>query len=112
MLGPVESTAAYLEGGLLTDEQIVALAFNDADSPPEPTLTERQWTITRLVARKMKNPQIAAIVQFSTRTVETELTTIYDLLGLEGRQQLAEWYRARSAPSAAPTAPAGRRRRG
>ncbi|WP_284740232.1 ATP-binding protein [Amycolatopsis sp. RTGN1] len=112
VLGPVESTAAYLEGSLLADEQIVALAFDDADSLPEPTLTERQWEITRLVARKLKNPQIAAIVQFSTRTVETELTAIYELLGLEGRQQLAEWYLARSAPSAAPTAPAGRRRRG
>jgi predicted ATPase/DNA-binding CsgD family transcriptional regulator len=112
MLGPVESTAAYLEGSLLTDEQIVALAFDDVDSPPEPTLTERQWEITRLVARKLKNPQIAAIVQFSTRTVENELTAIYDLLGLEGRQQLAEWYRARSAPSGAPTAPARPRRRG
>jgi non-specific serine/threonine protein kinase len=112
VLGPVESTAAYLEGSLLADEQIVALAFDDTDSPPEPTLTERQWEITRLVAKKLKNPQIAAIVQFSTRTVENELTAIYDLLGLEGRQQLAEWYRARSAPTGAPTAPAGPRRRG
>ncbi len=112
MLGPVESTAAYLEGSLLDDEQIVALAFDEVDSPPEPTLTERQWEIVRLVARKLKNPQIAAIVQFSTRTVENELTAIYDLLGLQGRQQLAEWYRARSAPTGAPTAPAKPRRRG
>jgi predicted ATPase/DNA-binding CsgD family transcriptional regulator len=112
VLGPVESTAAYLEGSLLADEQIVALAFDDAGSPSEPTLTERQWTIARLVARKLKNPQIAATVQFSTRTVENELSTIYDLLGLEGRQQLAQWYRARSAPTDASTAPARPRRRG
>lgn len=112
VLGPVESTAAYLEGSLLDDEQIVALAFDEVDSPPEPTLTERQWTITRLVARGLKNPQIATIVRFSVRTVETELTTIYGLVGVAGRRELAEWYRARSAPTGAPTAPAGPRRRG
>ncbi|MEV4055146.1 LuxR C-terminal-related transcriptional regulator [Amycolatopsis sp. NPDC049688] len=112
VLGPVETTAAYLEGSLLDDEQIVALAFDEVDSPPEPTLTERQWTITRLVARGLKNPQIATIVRFSVRTVETELTTIYGLVGVAGRRELAEWYRARSAPTAAPTAPAGPRRRG
>ncbi|WP_328442863.1 ATP-binding protein [Amycolatopsis sp. NBC_00438] len=112
VLGPVESTAAYREGSRLADEQIVALAFGDADSPPEPALTERQWTIAKLVARKLKNPQIAAVVRFSTRTVENELSTIYDLLGLDGRRQLAEWYQARSAPTCAPTAPARQRRRG
>ncbi|MFT7868346.1 MULTISPECIES: ATP-binding protein [Amycolatopsis] len=112
VLGPVESTAAYLEGSLLDDEQIVALAFDEVDSPPEPTLTERQWTITRLVARGLKNPQIATIVRFSVRTVETELTTIYGLVGVAGRRELAEWYRARSAPTGAPIAPAGPRRRG
>jgi predicted ATPase/DNA-binding CsgD family transcriptional regulator len=112
VLGPVESTAAYLEGSLLADEQIVALAFADTDPESEPTLNERQWKVVQLVARGLKNPQIAKIVQFSVRTVETELTTIYGLLGLAGRRELAEWYRARWAPTGAPTAPAGPRRRG
>lgn len=112
VLGPVASTVAYREGSMLTDEQIMALALGDADTVPEPTLTERQWEIARLVAKKLKNQQIAAIVQFSARTVENELTALYDLLDLEGRQQLADWYWARSAPTGAPTAPAATRRRG
>ncbi|WP_372667981.1 ATP-binding protein [Amycolatopsis kentuckyensis] len=112
VLGPVESTAAYLEGSLLTDEQIVALAFGDTDPAAEPTLNERQWAIVRLVAQGLKNQQIATTVRFSVRTVETELTTIYSLLGVAGRRELAEWYRARSAPTGSPTAPVGPRRRG
>ncbi len=111
VLGPVESTAAYLEGSLLCDEQIVALAF-DTDPASEPTLDERQWKVVQLVAKGLKNQQIATIVQFSVRTVETELTTIYSLLGLQGRRELAKWYRARSAPTGAPTAPAETRRHG
>jgi DNA-binding NarL/FixJ family response regulator len=75
-------------------------------------LTERQWTIARLVAKKLKNQQIAAMVQFSERTVENELTAMYHLLNLEGRRQLADWYQARSAPTDAPTRPAAPRRRG
>ncbi|GLY43033.1 LuxR family transcriptional regulator [Amycolatopsis sp. NBRC 101858] len=112
VLGPVEATAAYREGSMLDDDQIVALALDDADCPPEPVLTERQWTIARLVARKLKNQQIAATVQFSVRTVENELSAIYDLLNLEGRRELADWYMARSAPTGVPTEPATRRRRG
>jgi predicted ATPase/DNA-binding CsgD family transcriptional regulator len=112
VLGPLKSTAAYREGSLLDDDQIVALALGEDGSEPEPSLTERQWTIARLVAQKLKNQQIAAMVRFSERTVENELTAMYELLNLEGRGQLAHWFNARPAPTDAPTGPAAPRRRG
>jgi DNA-binding CsgD family transcriptional regulator len=52
-------------------------------------LTERQLTITRLLAKGMTNPEIAARIGFSDSTVRQETMAIYRHLGANGRREAA-----------------------
>ncbi len=96
---------ARLTGGRWRDDRIVAFALGDTD-PTAPSLSERQWQITRMVSEGKSNPDIGAVLHNSARTVEGDLTKIYRLLNLGGRTELAEWYRAHVAASDGSTAPA------
>jgi DNA-binding CsgD family transcriptional regulator len=56
---------------------------------PDNTLTPTERRITELVASGHSNPQIAATLYISVKTVEANLTRIYRKLGLRGRVDLA-----------------------
>lgn len=53
------------------------------------TLTSQESRIAELVAEGTSNPEIAATVFVSRRTVESHLTKIYAKLGITSRTQLA-----------------------
>jgi DNA-binding CsgD family transcriptional regulator len=57
-------------------------------------LSERRTAIARLVAEHKTNKEIAKALANSPRTVSTQLSQIYQTLGLRGRSELAEWVRA------------------
>jgi DNA-binding CsgD family transcriptional regulator len=52
-------------------------------------LTPTERRIAELVASGHSNPQIAATLYISVKTVEANLTRIYRKLGLRGRVDLA-----------------------
>jgi DNA-binding CsgD family transcriptional regulator len=52
-------------------------------------LTARELEVARLAARGLSNKEIAARLFLSTRTVENNLHTTYEKLGVEGRGELA-----------------------
>jgi DNA-binding CsgD family transcriptional regulator len=51
-------------------------------------LTDHERVLAKMVARGMRNKEIAATLFVSVRTVEVRLTTIYRKLGVESRAQL------------------------
>ncbi|MET8848636.1 NB-ARC domain-containing protein [Amycolatopsis sp. NPDC004625] len=104
-IGEEAFEAARRAGSRWRDDRIVAFALGDTD-PTSPSLTERQWQITRMVSEGRSNPEIGAVLHNSARTIEGDLTRIYRLLTLRGRTELAEWYRTYDAPSDGSTAPA------
>jgi DNA-binding CsgD family transcriptional regulator len=56
---------------------------------PDGTLTPTEQRIAELVASGHSNPEIAATLYISVKTVEANLTRIYRKLGLRGRVDLA-----------------------
>jgi DNA-binding CsgD family transcriptional regulator len=56
---------------------------------PDQALTATEQRIASLVAAGQTNPQIAAALYISVKTVEANLTRIYRKLGLRGRVDLA-----------------------
>jgi DNA-binding CsgD family transcriptional regulator len=57
-------------------------------------LSERKIAIARLVAEHKTNKEIAKVLANSPRTVSTQLSQIYQALGIRNRSELAEWVRA------------------
>lgn len=73
-------------GSLLLDERM-----EPAGAPANPAillLSDHERVLARMVARGMRNKEIAATLYVSVRTVEVRLTTIYRKLGVESRAQL------------------------
>jgi DNA-binding CsgD family transcriptional regulator len=71
---------------LLLDERV-------EPSPPKGNpamlmLADHERSLAQMVARGMRNKEIAATLYVSVRTVEVRLTTIYRKLGVESRAQL------------------------
>lgn len=56
---------------------------------PDSTLTPTERRIADLVAAGQTNPEIAATLYISVKTVEANLTRIYRKLGYRGRVELA-----------------------
>jgi DNA-binding NarL/FixJ family response regulator len=56
-------------------------------------LTERQQSVAELVAAGRSNKEVAALLFLSEKTVEANLTRIYDKLGVRSRSQLAGTWR-------------------
>jgi DNA-binding CsgD family transcriptional regulator len=56
-------------------------------------LTEREQSVAELVAAGRSNKQVAATLFLSEKTVEANLTRIYDKLGVRSRTQLAASWR-------------------
>lgn len=54
-------------------------------------LTEREWEVAHLVRDGASNPEIAAKLFVSRKTVESHLSKILTRLGLRNRTELARW---------------------
>ena len=77
----------------VTERAIEAYIEQARTAPLDPheTLTAREREVLQLAAEGTTNPEIAARLHISQRTVETHLGRIYAKLGLNTRAQLAAW---------------------
>lgn len=71
---------------LLLDERVEPARA--ADNPAMLMLADHERALAKMVARGMRNKEIAASLYVSVRTVEVRLTAIYRKLGVESRAQL------------------------
>jgi DNA-binding NarL/FixJ family response regulator len=65
------------------------------------TPNDREQRVIELVARGLKNKEVANEIGTSEHVVKNYLRTIYDKLGLWNRVELALWYEARRHESLA-----------
>jgi DNA-binding NarL/FixJ family response regulator len=56
---------------------------------------DRELRLIELVARGLKNHEIAEQLGISNNVVKNYLSKIYDKIGVDNRVQLALWYEAR-----------------
>ena len=71
---------------LLLDERVEPVRA--AGNPAMLMLADHERSLAKMVARGMRNKEIAATLYVSVRTVEVRLTAIYRKLGVESRAQL------------------------
>jgi DNA-binding CsgD family transcriptional regulator len=98
-----EAREAMLRAKILFDEagadawthRVDCLLINERAEPARATaspamiiLADHEKVLARMVARGMRNKEIAATLFVSVRTVEVRLTAIYRKLGVESRAQL------------------------
>ncbi len=87
--------AAFLRGAALSDEQVLALALEQApveQAPEEQVpLTRRELEVAQLVGRGLANRDIAEQLQISHRTVESHVDHILRKLGFGSRTQVVAW---------------------
>jgi len=99
-LGESAFTEAFDQGRGLTYEHALAEAL-DQPQPATPSqsparhspspLTRREQQIAQLVARGLRNKEIAAELVISQRTAETHVENILTKLGFTSRGQIATW---------------------
>jgi DNA-binding NarL/FixJ family response regulator len=66
----------------------------------DPGLSEREWEVLALVAKGMKNPEIAEALNLSENTVKFHLQNTFQKLGVNNRTEAAGFYfRVRGAPA-------------
>jgi predicted ATPase/DNA-binding CsgD family transcriptional regulator len=92
---------AYRRGSSLSWDQILATAIGDSDQAPGhdallgvfdgTNLSVREREVALLAADGLTNPEIAAQMYVSHRTVESHLRNARRKLGLRSRGQLAAW---------------------
>ena len=58
-------------------------------------LNKHEWQVIELVAKGLKNSEIAEVIGTTQHVVKNYLCIIYDKLGLWNRVELALWYEAR-----------------
>jgi non-specific serine/threonine protein kinase len=83
-------------GAAMTWEMVVRYAQDDVlprqrSAAASPPLTARELAIAELVARGLTNPQIAAALVISVRTVQGHVEHILQKLGFSSRAQVAAW---------------------
>lgn len=98
-----EAHEGMLRAKILFDEagadawtrHVDCLLLDERTEPPRPTtspallvLADHERALAKMVARGMRNKEIAASLFVSVRTVEVRLTAIYRKLGVESRAQL------------------------
>jgi DNA-binding CsgD family transcriptional regulator len=98
--------AAWVAGAALSPERAVALALAPAPGPPDPggastaaaappahpgRLTAREVEVLRLVAEGLTDPQVAARLSLSPRTVNQHLRSVYTKLGVASRAAAARF---------------------
>lgn len=86
-----------LAGGAATGRDLRhAAALLDGLGPPNPNvgsvgvLTDRERQVAALAADGRTSREVAGLLGLSVRTVDNHLRRVYDKLGLEGRDQLAQ----------------------
>ena len=95
-LGTQAAEAAWRTGAAMTTPQALAYALSDADESPTGggPLTAREQQIATLVARGLRNRDIAAQLHISPRTVDAHVEHIRNKLGHQSRAQVAAWVTA------------------
>jgi predicted ATPase/DNA-binding NarL/FixJ family response regulator len=86
--------AAFRRGAELSDEQVLAVALEQApaqEEPEEQVLTRRELEVANLVGRGLSNREIAEQLQISQRTVESHVDHILRKLGFGSRTQVVAW---------------------
>jgi non-specific serine/threonine protein kinase len=83
-----EAVLHYVEGDVLPGQRLAAT------STP---LTTRELAVAELVARGLSNPEIAAALVISVRTVQGHVENILRKLGFGSRAQVAAWVAQRRA---------------
>jgi DNA-binding NarL/FixJ family response regulator len=68
-----------------TGEKIRKLTIETRDD-----LTPQEWQIAQLASDRLSNPEIAARLYLSPRTVEWHLRKVYTKLGIGSRRELAD----------------------
>ena len=101
--GAASFRAAFRRGEALSDEQVLALALEQApveEAPEEPVpLTRRELEVAPLVGSGLSNREIAERLQISQRTVESHVDSILRKLGFGSRTQVVAWVVEREARS-------------
>ena len=85
---------------LLLDERVEPVRV--PGNPAMLMLADHERALAKMVARGMRNKEIAATLYVSVRTVEVRLTAIYRKLGVESRAQLTALAAGKDAPSREP----------
>lgn len=85
---------------LLMDERVDPA--RSAGNPALLVLAEHERSLAQMVARGMRNKEIASSLYVSVRTVEVRLTAIYRKLGVESRAQLTALAADRDAAARSP----------
>ena len=86
--GDVGAVKAATDAGAAAARRVGELASVHDDSGID-SLTERQLQIARLVVDRKTNPEIAAELFLSQKTVETHLRNIFNKMGVTTRVDLA-----------------------
>jgi DNA-binding NarL/FixJ family response regulator len=73
------------------DGRVARTLLTRGRSSTEPTLTEREREVLRLVARGLANKQIARHLGIAERTVKAHLTSAFQRIGATDRVQAALW---------------------
>ncbi|HEU4545940.1 MAG TPA: response regulator transcription factor, partial [Microlunatus sp.] len=92
--------AAFRSGAELSDEQVLALALEQApvEEAEEPVpLTRRELEVASLVGSGLSNREIAEQLAISQRTVESHVENILRKLGFGSRTQVVGWVLEREA---------------
>jgi DNA-binding CsgD family transcriptional regulator len=87
----------HLVDALLLDERVEP--SRSAGNPALLMLADHERALAQMVARGMRNKEIAAKLFVSVRTVEVRLTAIYRKLGVESRAQLTALAASKETPS-------------
>ncbi|MCU1515613.1 MAG: response regulator containing a CheY-like receiver domain and an DNA-binding domain protein, partial [Pseudarthrobacter sp.] len=85
---------------LLLDERVEPVRA--PGNPAMLMLVDHERALAQMVARGMRNKEIAATLYVSVRTVEVRLTAIYRKLGVESRAQLTALAAGKDAPAREP----------
>jgi predicted ATPase/DNA-binding CsgD family transcriptional regulator len=96
-LPPERAAAVEATGRALSLAETIRYALDDGatlpngDPPPGSMLDARQWDVARLVADGLTNAEIGQRLHVSVRTVESQLRSVRDALGLRARAQIGAW---------------------
>jgi predicted ATPase/DNA-binding CsgD family transcriptional regulator len=99
--GSARFRTAFERGAALSDEQVLALALEQApiEEPAveEVPLTRREVEVAQLVGGGLSNREIAEQLRISQRTVESHVENILRKLGFGSRTQVVAWVLEREA---------------
>lgn len=93
--GAAAFRTAFRRGAALSDEQVLALALEQApveEAPGEEVpLTRRELEVAHLIGCGLSNREMAEQLRISQRTVESHVENVLRKLGFGSRTQVAAW---------------------